>query len=375
MNPLLQLKRFLLLIPETILFGISYAQFFFWSRSPVPLDASEIWQRLTQPGHPWLEGLQRHYPPAPVRRLYAKLYVRFKDRIAGIAQHYDLSNQFYQLFLDRRYMFYTCADFIDRTDTLEEAQNHKANFLVNLLDPQPGERILELGCGWGAMLKKLYETTGDRENLYGYTLSIEQKHFIDDHYGFHAEFKDFITTDYAPNAWDKIYSIGGMEHVPQADLLPLAQKLAKTIKPTGRLVHHFFSQTSATPATRLLAGGADVFPGLELSHWQQHLDVFEAAGLRVVHHSVHDYRPTLQAWFQRLTDQAEEAIKLVGVYHYNRYLCYLAVAWRLFNDRDLTIMRFVLQRQDAPVAWRSTLYAAPDTAPVEDSKIHLLMPL
>jgi cyclopropane-fatty-acyl-phospholipid synthase len=363
MNILLQLKRFFLLIPETILFGISYAQFFFWSRAPRPLNPSDLWQHLTQPAAAWLTYLQRHYPPAPIRQLYAKLYVRFKDRIAGISKHYDLSNQFYQLFLDRRYMFYTCADFLDRTDTLEEAQNNKANFLMHLIDPQPGERILELGCGWGAMLKKIYETTGDRENLYGYTLATEQKRFIDETYGFHAEFKDFITTDYAPDAWDKIYSIGGMEHVPQADLLPLAQKLAIAIKPTGRIVHHFFSQTSAVPASRLLAGGADVFPGLELSSWQQHLDVFEAAGLRVVHHSVHDYRPTLEAWFQRLAQDSEAAIQLVGVYNYNKYLCYLAEAWRLFHDRDLTLMRFVLQRQDAPIAWHSELYLAPVPQP------------
>jgi cyclopropane-fatty-acyl-phospholipid synthase len=357
MHALLNLKRYVLVLPEALLCGPSFAKFFFYSRKPQALAGQETWRRFCQPSQNRLVGwFFDHYPPGFVRQLWANLYPRLKDRVKGISTHYDVSNDFYKLFLDKVYMFYTCGDFLSESDTLEDAQKQKADFILNLIDPQPGERILDLGCGWGSMLKRIYEKTGDRENLHGYTLSKEQRKFIEETYGYNVHATDVVTADYGLEEWDKIYSIGCMEHVPRANLLPLNQALARAIKPTGRLVHHFFCQMTPTPPPRLLAGGADVFPGIELATWQQHVETFEKAGLRVVHHSVHDYRPTIKAWYDRLVAQEEEAIQLVGVHTYNRYLCYLAEAWRLFDDRDLLLMRFVLLRQDAPVKWSSSLY-------------------
>jgi cyclopropane-fatty-acyl-phospholipid synthase len=361
MKALAEFKRLALVVPETLLCGPSYAQFFLWSRNTNVLDAKATWEQFTQPQNPYLEWFLRHYPPAPIRQLWATVYPKLKDRVKGISTHYDVSNEFYKLFLDQEYLFYTCADFLTADDSLELAQQQKADYLLNLIDPQPEERILDLGCGWGAMLKRIYQRTGDRANLWGYTLSTEQKRFIDETYGFNVELKDVVTTDYAPESWDKIYSIGFLEHVPKAQLLPLAKKLARAIKPTGHLVHHFFCQMTTAPPAKLLAGGADVFPGIELATWPQHVNTFEQAGLRVAHHSIHDYRPTIKAWYDRLAAQQTRAIELVGVRTYNRYLCYLAEAWRLFNDRDLLLMRFVLTRQDAPTPWQSPLYHIEET--------------
>ncbi|NJL46459.1 MAG: methyltransferase domain-containing protein [Leptolyngbyaceae cyanobacterium SM2_5_2] len=356
MQALATFKRLVLVVPETLLCGPSYAQFFFWSRNTKVLDATATWEQFTETQSSYLEWFFRHYPPAPIRQLWATLYPKFRDRVKGISTHYDVSNEFYKLFLDQDYLFYTCADFLDEHDRLELAQKYKADFMLNLINPQPGERILDLGCGWGSMLKRIYQQTGDRANLWGYTLSTEQKRFIDETYGFNVKLNDVVTTNYEPESWDKIYSIGCLEHVPKAQLRPLAEKLAKAIKPTGHLVHHFFCQMTPAPPAKLLAGGADVFPGIELATWQQHVNTFEQVGLRVAHHSIHDYRPTIKAWYDRLAAQQARAIELVGVRTYNRYLCYLAEAWRLFNDRDLLLMRFVLTRQDAPAAWQSPLY-------------------
>src|SRR5581483_4456023 len=99
-------------------------------------------------------------------------------------------------------------DFLTGRETLEEAQTRKADFICKLIDPQPGERILELGCGWGSMLKRIHEATGDRENLFGYTLSQEQVAYNQQHNGFNVDFKNFITADYPAESFDKIYSIG-----------------------------------------------------------------------------------------------------------------------------------------------------------------------
>jgi len=348
MTFLSQLNRFILSVPRAFIGGPSYAQYMFWSQAPTELNAQMVWDKFTQPAHPLYEALLTHYPPGFVRNILRDTYVARLDRIKGISKHYDVSNDFYKLFLDKAYMFYTCADFVSSSDTLEDAQENKANYILNLIDPQPGEKILDLGCGWGSMMKKVYSVTKDTKNLVGYTLAEEQRRFIEEEYGFNVVFKDFVTANYEPNSLDKIYSIGAVEHIPKAKLLTVAQKLAAAIKPTGRIVHHFFCQMGDTLPTRLMAG-ADVFPGVELVSLQHHLDIFEQVGLQVNHHSLHDYRPTLRAWFDRLVANKDEAIRLVGAQTYNKYLCYLAVAWRLFENRDLMLTRFLLQRKDVPI--------------------------
>lgn len=354
MNLISALKRYLLLLPETIICGPSYGRYMFWSRSNTELHAETVWHRFTRPAHPFYEFFLTHYPPVFIRRLLCQIYIERLDRIAGITEHYDVSNDFYRLFLDKEYMFYTCADFLNSTDTLEDAQENKASYLLQLIDPQPGEKILDIGCGWGSMMKKIHSATGDSDNLLGYTLASEQKQFIEAEYGFKVELKDFVTADYGSGSFDKIYSIGAVEHIPKAELLSVAQKLAAAVKPTGRIVHHFFCQVSDPVPSRMLAA-ADVFPGVELATLKEHLQCFEEAGLQVRHHSLHDYRPTIKAWFDRLVANREAAIQLVGVRIYNKYLCYLAEAWRLFENRDLVLTRFLLQRQDAPVRWQAAI--------------------
>ncbi len=340
-------KRIVLLLVETIFYGPSCAKFFYWTRSPDLLDPQTTWNRFTQPQGKAIEWLMSNYPPTILRQLFLNLYYRrsfnFQHHSAGISEHYDLSNRFYQLFLDRKYMFYSGADFHYPTDTIEDAQEHKADYLINLIDPQPGEEILDLGCGWGAMLKKIFDRVGDKEHLHGYTLSAEQQKFIDRKYGFNVELKDFITTEYDREEFDKILSIGSIEHVRAGELLSLSQKLASALKPDGRIVHQFICQTEKVLPTRLISLALAIFPGSELTNLKQHLDTFAAANLEITHHSVHDYRPTLKAWFDRLVAHQDEAIELVGMQNYNKYLCYFAESWRLFNDRDLMLMRFVLK--------------------------------
>ncbi len=342
-----ELKRYILLIAETIICGPSYARFLYWTRNRAPLDPQETWNRFTQPKGRLVEWLLANYPPPIVRQIFLNIYYRrssdFKNHSAGISEHYDLSNSFYELFLDKKYMFYSAADFHERTDDLEDAQEKKANYIIDLIKPSPGEKILDLGCGWGSMLKKIYDEVGNTENIYGYTLSAEQKKFIDEKYGFKVELKDFITAEYEKESFDKIFSIGSIEHVRQCELLPLSQKLSKALKPNGKIVHQFFCQAEKVFPTRLLSVALLIFPGSELTSLKQHLDTFTRANLQVTHHSIHDYKPTLKAWFDRLVANQEAAIQLVGIRNYNKYQCYLAEAWRLFNDHDLMLMRFVLK--------------------------------
>ncbi len=121
----------------------------------------------------------------------------------GIESHYDVSNDFYRLWLDKKYLFYSCAKFDSPDESLEEAQSNKADYLRRLLDPRAGEKILDLGCGWGGMMKAVYSTTGDKDNLLGISLSPAQVSFVRDKLGFRCEYGNFIRKKYQAGSVDK----------------------------------------------------------------------------------------------------------------------------------------------------------------------------
>lgn len=327
------------------MYGPSYAYLNYLIRSPQPLDPDHTWHAITDPTPAWADWLRRVYPPAPLRRSLLAAKMR-KDHVLGIAAHYDVSNEFYRLFLDRRYMFYSCADFLTGKETLEEAQQNKADFILNLIQPKAGERILELGCGWGAMLKRIAEATGDKQNLHGYTLSREQVAHNEAHNGFNVEFKNFITADYPKESFDKIYSIGAWEHVRTHEIPPLLSKLYAALKPGGRLVQHFFCRLQeGLPSTAVVS--QLFFPGSTSSPLRYQLQSCERAGFRITHRSIHDYRPTVRAWFDNLVAQKERALQLVDVRTYNRYLVFFPASWRYFDDVTGFVIRLVLQKPES----------------------------
>ncbi len=128
-----------LLVPaEGLVYGPAYAFLQHLIRSPQPLPPEATWQTILEKKSAAIQFVSSHYPIRPLRwpLLYAKLK---QDHFTGIAAHYDVSNDFYELFLDKKYMFYSCADFPAGNETLDEAQQIKADFILNLIDPQPGQ--------------------------------------------------------------------------------------------------------------------------------------------------------------------------------------------------------------------------------------------
>ncbi len=334
------LARRLLYGVESLIYGFSYGALQGLIRQPEPLNAEWTWSLITRKLPPVIDWWRVHYPPRFARRFLLAAKMR-QDHILGISEHYDVSNEFYELFLDKKFMFYSCADFQTGNETLEEAQTAKADYILNLLAPRAGEKILDLGCGWGPMLRHVYEHTDDKENLFGYTLSEQQLGYVRGQYGFNAELKNFITCDYDEAAFDKIYSIGAWEHVRHRDLPVVLDKLHHTLKPGGRIVKHFFCPlTETVPASAVV--GQIFFPGSYIPAYTTQLDAFEKAGFRVTHQSIHDYRPTLRAWFENLVSNRERAIELVGVRTYNKYLVFFPASWRFFDDREAILVRWVL---------------------------------
>ena len=132
--------RHLLFPVESLVYGVSYG-FLQWAiRCPRPLDPAWTWHMVTRDPSPGLRFVLNHWPLQPLRPLLIAAKMR-QDHVLGISQHYDVSNDFYELWLDKKYMFYSCADFHSPDESLEEAQQHKADFILGLIDPKPGEKI------------------------------------------------------------------------------------------------------------------------------------------------------------------------------------------------------------------------------------------
>lgn len=329
---------------EALTYGVSYAVLQWLIRSPRPLDPAWTWEVVSRKPPAGLSLVLNHWPVRPLRRPLLGAKMR-QDHLLGISAHYDVSNDFYQLFLDERYMFYSCADFHRPDETLAEAQQHKADYILGLIDPKPEQKILELGCGWGSMLLRIEQATGNRDNLFGLTLSREQLAYNNEHNHFHVELDDFITRDYEPEQFDVIYSIGAWEHVRPNEINQLLRKLHAVLKPGGKLVKHFFCRVNeALPAQ--VAVSQLYFPGSLGSSYRFHVQTFEETGFRITHRSIHDYRPTLRAWFDNLVASREQALRIVDVKTYNRYLTFFPASWRYFQDNLGMVTRWVLEKGD-----------------------------
>jgi cyclopropane-fatty-acyl-phospholipid synthase len=323
-------------------YGILYAIANARIHTPVPLDPEENWKFWTESESALSNFLIRAYPSRARQNAYMNALWQ-ADHAIGIEDHYDVSNEFYALFLDTQYRFYTCADFLHETDALEQAQENKANYIRSLLHLKGNEKILDLGCGWGAMLKFLQDA-GHQGELHGYTLSKEQLTYIQETFGFQVSLTNFVTQPFIAAPYDRIFSIGSLEHVRPHELKAVYQKVYDALAPGGLAVHHFFSaNVELYPASVLFA--QLFFPGSLLSIHAAHLEAAESAGFKVTHDSIHDYRPTLRAWYDRLTANPEKALKLVDLEVYNRYMVFFPTSWMFFHKKEADLHRLVMVKE------------------------------
>lgn len=321
--------------------GMLYAIANYRIHSPIPLDPDENWQFWTQPTPAWAEWFARAYPPEPVRKAYLDAMLR-RDHSSGIAAHYDISNDFYALFLDTRYRFYSCAEFQRDDESLEDAQENKANYILSLLDLSGTETVLDLGCGWGAMLRFLQQS-GHRGALTGFTLSKEQFAYIQAELGFNVFLKNFITDPFEVALCDHILSIGAIEHVRPDELETVYQKIYNALVPGGKTVHQFFSlNREPYPASMVMV--QLFFPGSLLTLHSEHLNAAKRVGFTITHDSIHDYKPTLRAWYDRLVSHKDRALELVGLEVYNRYMTFFPISWLFFQQQDADLHRIVMEK-------------------------------
>jgi len=253
---------------------------------------------------------------------------------ANIAHHYDVSNAFYKLFLDER-MVYTCAYFTEDHDDLERAQTDKLEMICRKLRLKPGDKLLDIGCGWGALV--CYAAQHYGVEAHGVTLAEEQLKLAQEKVealGLTGKvtlhLKDFTQME---GQFDKISSIGMFEHVGIRNHPTYFQAVNRLLKPRGLYLHHSISRRAKKTEKAFNKMPAEyralvryIFPGGELDHLGMSIANLERYGFEV--HDVEGWREhyqrTTRLWFERLNANKTAAEAEVGPERTRMWLLYLA---------------------------------------------------
>ena len=252
---------------------------------------------------------------------------------AAISYHYDLSNAFYQLWLDSD-MAYSCAYFETGSESLEQAQQAKFRHLCRKLRLQPGEYLLDVGCGWGGLARYAAREFGAR--VFGITLSKEQLALARERVADEGlqDLVELQLLDYRDlpqdGRFDKVVSVGMFEHVGHANLPEYCQTLFGAVREGGLVMNHGITakHTDGRPVGRGAGEfiGRYVFPNGELPHLAMMCAQISEVGLEIVDVEslrLH-YARTLDHWSERLEDNLETAAKEVPEQALRIWRLYLA---------------------------------------------------
>ena len=330
-------------------------------------------------------GGLRKPPRAPAAELRprGRRHSRQRDRRA-VRHHYDVSNEFFRLILGES-MTYSCAIFSRGAQTLEDAQRAKLDLVCAKLDLRAGQRVLDLGCGWGSFA--LHAADAHGVHVTGITLS-EPQAVLARERAAAAGLADRIEIrladyrDLAHEQFDAIASIGMVEHVGSANIDAYARRLASVLRPDGRLLNQGIARLRHGDPEAGPFSERFVFPDAAPLHLSRVLAALEAAGLEPTH--VEGFRPdyarTLREWSRNLDYYHERALTLIGPERMRVWQLYLSAARRGFEAGFTSIFQVVAQRprsghqtQEAEVnstqrgGWRAV--AAADRPPAAHSSI------
>jgi cyclopropane-fatty-acyl-phospholipid synthase len=287
-------------------------------------------------------GALRHVPKVPEMELRpkGKRHSILRDKRA-VTHHYNLSNEYFSLFLDQS-MTYSCAIFSRGATTLEEAQRTKLDLVCTKLALQPGERVLDVGCGWGAFALHAAREYG--VHVTGITLSEPQAELARERAAAAglADKIDIRVMDYreiAGETFDAIASIGMVEHVGSANIDLYAAKLYSLLRPGGRLLNHGIARLRVGEAEAGPFSERYVFPDAAPLHLSRIQLALERAGF----HSRHiedfpdDYARTLLEWQKRFESNIDRARELGGDERVRVWRIYLRVSRQGFESGFISV--------------------------------------
>jgi len=268
----------------------------------------------------------------------------------NISYHYDISNDFYALWLDSRRV-YSCAYFKQPGDSLDLAQEQKLEHICRKLDLKAGEHFLDIGCGWGGLLFWAAENYGVRAT--GITLSSNQSDYVQEQIKKRGlqnlcevrlmDYRDMPETV----QYDKIASVGMFEHVGKKNLPVYFSKIYRLLKPGGLVMNHGI--TSANLEENGLGSDISdfieqyVFPGGELVHVSSVIEAMSRQNMECV--DVESLRPhyaqTLWHWVERLEAREHEAKELIGEKKYRIWQIYMGGSAHAFERGWMSLFQIL----------------------------------
>ncbi|MBL8217722.1 MAG: class I SAM-dependent methyltransferase [Bryobacterales bacterium] len=305
-------------------------------------------QQLSSGGHAWRTRLLNFAGRVAPWRLLQHWERRLRTK-RDIQFHYDRSNAFYAAILDRR-MVYSCAYFLSPQSSLEEAQWAKLEHVCRKLRLHPGEQFLDIGCGWGAMAMHASARFGVFST--GCTLSRRQAEYarkaVDD--AFLDPFVRIVEQDYrdAIGPFDKIASVGMVEHVGLTRLRQYFGKVYSLLVPDGLFLNHGITMpASVHHDAQGMFIAHNVFPGGEIVRLSDMITAAEKEGFAVL--DVEGLRPhyamTCRAWLQRLQANERTCRQLVDDRTLRTWEVYLAGCAVAFEEGGLDIHQILFGKQ------------------------------
>lgn len=279
--------------------------------------------------------------------LHGRTHSKTRDQQA-VSFHYDLSNEFYSLWLDPE-MVYSCAYFKSMNDSLESAQIQKLDHICRKLSLRPGERLLDIGCGWGGLIRHAAKYYG--VNAVGITLSrqqldLAQRRIYEAGLASRCEARLLDYRDaYQLGSVDKLVSVGMVEHVGESALPEYFRCAFELLKPGGMFLNHGIGRAGdrGKSAERTFTD-VYVFPDGELVPISTMLTGAEEAGFEVrdVENLREHYFFTLVQWLRRLEAKEAKAKELVGELKYRIWRLYLAGSAHYFRGGKLDLYQSLL---------------------------------
>ncbi len=280
-------------------------------------------------------------------------HARHHDREA-IAHHYDVSNAFYQLWLDPE-MVYSCAYFESGNETLAQAQVLKLDHILRKIGAGPGHRLLDIGCGWGALVIRAAMHWGCR--CVGITLSQQQHDWARDRVAALglSDRIEIRLQDYrdVQGSFDRITSVGMFEHVGVAHLPDYFATLARLLADGGVALNHGITSTDPDDGQTAFGGGdfiaKYVFPGGELAHIGTVLKAMQRGGLEAwdIESLRRHYARTLRCWGASFEAQAGRIRDLAGEKRYRIWRVYLLGCAHAFEQDEISLYQVVCRKAGA----------------------------
>ncbi|MBV9644117.1 MAG: class I SAM-dependent methyltransferase [Verrucomicrobia bacterium] len=283
--------------------------------------------------------------------LSGELHSIERDRQA-VTYHYDVSNDFYALWLDEQ-MVYSCAYFETTDEGLERAQARKLDYLCRKLRLRPGERLLDIGCGWGALIMHSAQKYG--VDALGITLSKNQATFANERIKraglqgkCRVEVRDYRDLNEV-SGFEKIVSVGMFEHVGESQLPLYFQHVWRLLRKGGVFLNHGIANRAIDPRPKGPTFiSRYVFPDGDLVPINATLRYAEEAGFEVrdVESLREHYKLTLRHWTQRLESCREEALRVVEESTYRVWRLFLPGSAYAFGAGLLNIYQTLLLKPD-----------------------------